>query len=104
MSACENTPLAIQSKSAFSNSQVFWTLRNGSDGKIDNINSENINYTNGLNDIAKKSARLLVTTVPLANDVCPPVFDSIDIIYYLYLCQEFKRHKPQNKNFKKWKN
>jgi gliding motility-associated-like protein len=84
MSACENTPLAIQSKSAFSNSQVFWTLRNGSDGKIDNINSENINYLNGLNDIANKSARLLVTTVPLANDVCPPVFDSIDIVYYLY--------------------
>lgn len=84
LDACEGAPLSISAVSKFSNNTVFWTKLSGSDGTIDNVNAENIKYSNGPNDAIKKEANLLVTTVPLANDVCPPVSDSIKLIYYLF--------------------
>jgi len=84
LDACEGAPLNISAVSKFSDNKVFWSKLSGSDGTIDNINAENIKYANGANDAIKKEANLLVTTVPLANDVCPPVSDSIKLIYYLF--------------------
>jgi gliding motility-associated-like protein len=74
----------VQSVSKFSDKKVFWDVLNGSDGSIDNINSENIVYDHGTQDAANKQAFLRVTTVPLANDVCPPVSDSIQIVIHPY--------------------
>jgi gliding motility-associated-like protein len=81
---CENTPFPVQSESKFSNKQVQWTIINGSDGSIDNPNAENIVYTHGPNDKANKMAMLKVTTVPVANEVCPQAADSILIIIHPY--------------------
>jgi len=82
--ACERTPFAIQSTSLFSDNKVTWTRLNGSDGSIDNASAENISYQHGLQDSANKGAYLKVTTVPIANDVCPPASDSIEIILHQY--------------------
>jgi gliding motility-associated-like protein len=82
--ACERTPFAIQSSSLFSDGKVTWTRLNGSDGSIDNASAENISYQHGLQDSANKGAYLKVTTVPIANDVCPPASDSIEIILHQY--------------------
>lgn len=82
--ACERTPFAIQSTSLFSDKKVSWTRLNGSDGSIDNASAENISYQHGLQDSANKGAYLKVTTVPIANDVCPPASDSIQIILHQY--------------------
>jgi len=81
---CENALFPVQSVSKFSDNKVFWDVLNGSDGSIDNINSENIVYDHGTQDAANKQAFLRVTTVPLANDVCPPVSDSIQIVIHPY--------------------
>ena len=84
LSACETSQISIESTSKFSNNKVLWTLENGSDGTLDDVNIEAPKYLHGPLDIINKEANLKVTTVPLANDVCPPVSDNIKIIYYLY--------------------
>jgi gliding motility-associated-like protein len=81
---CENSPFPVQSESKWSNNNVNWQVVNGSDGTIDDNSSENIVYTHGTGDAANKQAFLKVTTVPITNDVCPPVSDSIQIIIHPY--------------------
>ena len=87
--ACEGTPFAIQSTTKYVGNKVLWSLQNHpdgslSDGTIDNTGSENISYTHGVGDKAKGGAYLKVTTLPITNDVCPPVSDSIQIILHQY--------------------
>ncbi len=84
LSACETSQISIESSSKFCDNKVLWTLENGSDGTLDDANSETPKYMHGPLDVINKEANLKVTTVPLANDVCPPVSDDIKIIYYLY--------------------
>ena len=81
---CENSPFPVQSESKWSNNNVNWQVVNGSDGSIDDNTSENIVYTHGTGDAINKQAFLKVTTVPITNDVCPPVSDSIQIIIHPY--------------------
>ena len=103
LSACETSQVSVECTSKFSNNKVLWTLENGSDGTLDDANIETPKYMHGALDVINKEANLRVTTVPLANDVCPPVSDVIKIVYYLYPdmspIDNFKGCIPLNTNW-----
>jgi gliding motility-associated-like protein len=82
--ACEGTPFAIQSTTKYVGNKVKWTKEVSVDGNIDNPFNENINFQNGSNDAAAGIVKLMVTTEPIANDVCPPATDTITILLHKY--------------------
>ncbi|MFY7946456.1 MAG: PKD domain-containing protein, partial [Bacteroidia bacterium] len=83
LQGCERDPYGVQSTNKYTNG-VLWTKINGSDGFISNPSATNTTYQHGLQDSANRYAWLKVTSVAIANEVCPQVSDSIQIILHQY--------------------
>jgi gliding motility-associated-like protein len=85
LQGCERQPFGVQSAPKYSNNNaVLWSTINGSDGTIDNASATNITYQHGLQDSANKMAWLRVSTIAIANEVCPQATDSIQIILHQF--------------------
>lgn len=70
---------------------IAWSKLQNADGILSSTSDSNINYTHGVLDASNKFAWLKVTTLPIANEVCAMLTDSIQLIVHPFPAIEFSK-------------
>ena len=74
---CTNEKVLLNSNSQWCDTSLIWTT--SGDGLFDNSKDKITSYTTGEQDINNGVVKIFLHSLPLLNDVCPPVNDSIEV-------------------------
>ena len=80
---CAGDAYPLNATSQFNNGVQWTTLQTG-DGLFTAVNNVNTDYNHGPVDATNRIARVKITTIPLATEVCPQASDSMTIVINPY--------------------
>jgi len=89
-SGCQGKDFMLKSTRKYADNGVQWLPINGSTGTFPNgSNADSTSYRHSAADQTAQFAWVKVSTLPIANEVCPQASDSIQILLYPYPVVDF---------------